>query len=86
MAERRKTTMYLDADLLRATKIAAAREDKAEYLIIEEALREHLGRGMLNRIQVRAGLTEDEATRLAVEETRATRRAMHKERPPRAHP
>lgn len=75
MAERKKTTMYLDAEVLRAAKVAAAREDKPEYVIVEEALRGHLGFDLLERIWARSTLTEDEATDLAVSEVRAYRRA-----------
>jgi len=36
---RRKTTIYVEDDLLRATKIAAARAGKRDYQVVEEALR-----------------------------------------------
>jgi hypothetical protein len=39
----RKTTMYLEEDLLRAAKIAAARTGKRDYEVVEEALRAYLG-------------------------------------------
>jgi len=70
---RRKTTFYLDAELLRATKIAAAREDRPEYQIVEDALRKHLGIDVLERVWARSKLDEDEAMRLAVAEVRAKR-------------
>lgn len=70
---RRKTTVYLDTELLRATKIAAAREDKAEYVIIEEALRQRLGRDLFERIRTKAGLDPDEAMALAVKESKKAR-------------
>ena len=76
--ERRKTTIYLDPELLRATKVAAAREDKPEYAVVEEALRKHLGFEVIERIQQRANLSEDEAMKLAYEEVRAYRRAKKK--------
>ncbi|MGH2671020.1 MAG: hypothetical protein ACRDH5_18235 [bacterium] len=75
MTARRKTTYYLDAELLRATKIAAVREDRPEYQIVEEALRKHLGVDLLDRIWEHASLSEDEANRLAVEEVRAHRKS-----------
>lgn len=80
MTERRKTTMAIDAELVRAMKIAAAREDKAEYQIVEDALRRHLGFDLLERIQDRAGMTEDDAMRLANEEAHAARRSSRKRR------
>lgn len=70
---RRKTTVYLDEELLRAMKVAAAREDKPDYLVVEDALREHLGRDLFARVGRRSGLTADEAARLAVDEVRADR-------------
>jgi hypothetical protein len=82
MADRRKTTFTLDADLLRLTKIAAAREDKAEYQVVEDALRNHLGLDLLRRIQVRAGMDPEEAENLAVEEVRAYRRSTSRKRRP----
>jgi predicted transcriptional regulator len=36
---RTKTTVSIDADLLRAVKIAAARTGRKEYVVFEEALR-----------------------------------------------
>lgn len=80
MSTRKKTTISIDADLLRLTKIAAAREDKAEYQVIEEALTEHLLKGVLDRIWAGADLSEDEATSLAVEEVRAVRRGRTRNR------
>lgn len=43
--------MHLDEDLLRAMKVAAAREDKTEYQVVEVALRKHLGWDVLERIR-----------------------------------
>lgn len=80
MAPRRKTTFSIDADLLRLTKIAAAREDKAEYQVIEDALRNHLGVDLIRRIQARAGMDPDEAEKLAIEEVRAYRRSTSRKR------
>jgi hypothetical protein len=79
MVERRKTTLYLEADLLRATKVAAAREDKPEYQVVEEALRKHLGLDLMQRVWARSGLDENEAMRLAVAEVRAHRRSRRRQ-------
>lgn len=40
-----KTTVYLDADLLRAVKMRAAEEGRHDYEIYEEALRGYLAAG-----------------------------------------
>lgn len=82
METRRKTTVSLDADLLRAVKIAAAREDKAEYQVIEDALRAHLGFDVVGRIRARAALSEDDAMRLADDEVHTVRRASRGRRRP----
>ena len=71
---KKKTTVYLDADLLRAAKVRAAREDKAEYEVIEDALRRHLGAEVLERIGSRADLDDEAATRLADEEVHQYRK------------
>jgi hypothetical protein len=75
---RRKTTVYIDDALLRAAKVAAARSEKHEYEVFEDALREHLGlAGVVERIW--AGITteqapdEDAAARIAAEELAAVR-------------
>lgn len=70
---KRKTTIYVDEDLLRAARVYAARHDKRDSEVIEEALKKLLGLDVLERVQRRANLTEQEAMRLAVEEVRAMR-------------
>lgn len=40
---RRKTTVYIDEDLLTAAKVEAARSQKHDYEVFEDALRAHLG-------------------------------------------
>lgn len=72
---RKKTTVYLDENLLRATKIAAARSDKRDYEVVEDALRRHLGFSFLEEVWERnSGVTEEEAMRVANEEIRDFRR------------
>jgi Arc/MetJ family transcription regulator len=73
-AMRRKTTIYVDDALLRATKIAAARSGKRDYQVIEEALRAYLGLELLERVGARSKLTEDEALNLAYRELHQSRR------------
>lgn len=65
---RAKTTIYMDPELLRAAKVAAARSGKKEYEVFEEALRAHLGFGLLERAWRRADLEEEEALELAYRE------------------
>lgn len=72
---KRKTTVYLEDDLLRATKIAAARTGKRDYQLVEEALRAYLGLELLERVGARSELREDEATKLAYQELHQSRRS-----------
>jgi hypothetical protein len=73
---RTKTTVYIDPDLLRAVKVAAARTGKKEYAIFEEALRRYLGFELLRLVPPRTPeeLDEDEALDLAYRELREARR------------
>lgn len=78
MVARKKTTVYIEEALLRAAKVAAAREGKREYEVFEEALRRHLGlAGVVERIW--AGISpeqapsEEEAARISREELAAAR-------------
>ncbi len=72
---RRKTTIYVEENLLRATKIAAARAGKRDYQVVEEALRAYLGLELLERVGARSKLTEDEALNLAYQELHQSRRS-----------
>jgi Arc/MetJ family transcription regulator len=72
---RRKATIYVEDDLLRATKVAAARTGKRDYQVVEEALRAYLGLELLERVGTRSKLTEDEALDLAYQELHQTRRS-----------
>ena len=72
---KRKTTVYLEDDLLRATKIAAARTGKRDYQVVEEALRAYLGLELLERVGARSKLSEDEAIKLAYQELHRSRRS-----------
>ena len=74
-AMKRKTTVYLEDELLRATKIAAARAGKRDYQVVEEALRAYLGLDLLERVGARSKLTEDEALDLAYRELHQSRRS-----------
>jgi hypothetical protein len=68
-----RTTLTVDAEVLRAVKIRAARSGKGDSEVIEEALRRDLGLDLLERLWARNQLTEAEATALAVEAQHATR-------------
>lgn len=75
---RRKTTVYIEEDLLRAAKVLAARTDKKEYEVFEEALKTHLGFDVLERIHGRLereslALSEEESLKLAYAELHAMR-------------
>lgn len=85
---RRKTTVYLDADVLTATKVLAASRDRSESQVVEDALRVYLRSGQLEaagadlkalmgRLAERADLDDEEAMALAVYEVRAVRDTRH---------
>jgi hypothetical protein len=71
---RSKATVYLDPDVLRATRVQAARTGKRDSDVVEEALREYLGLALLDRIRAKSDLDEDAAMQLAYEELHAMRR------------
>lgn len=70
---KRKTTVYIEEDLLRAAKLLAVRSSKKEYEVFEEALRKHLGLDVIQKVRSRSALGEDEAMALADEEKHASR-------------
>ena len=72
---RRKTTIYVEDELLRATKVAAARTGKRDYQIIEAALRAYLGLELLERVGARSKLSEDAALGLAYRELHQSHRS-----------
>ncbi len=74
MVPKVRTTLTIDADVLRAVKVRAARAGKGDSEVIEEALRRDLGLDLLGRLWQRADLGEEEAVGLAVEAQHATRR------------
>ncbi|HEY6058641.1 MAG TPA: ribbon-helix-helix protein, CopG family [Candidatus Limnocylindrales bacterium] len=69
-----RTTLTVDADVLRAVKVRAARIGKGDSEVIEEALRRDLGLDLLERLWARNQLSEDEAMAVAVEAQHAVRR------------
>jgi hypothetical protein len=70
---RSKATIYLDPEVLRATRVQAARAGKRDSDVVEDALREYLGLALLNRIWSKADLSEDEALEVAYDELHASR-------------
>jgi hypothetical protein len=70
---RRKTTVYLDEDVLRASRVLAARTGQHEYEIVNAALRSFLGLAAVERVWARSHLSEQEASALASSELRAMR-------------
>lgn len=69
-----RTTLTVDAEVLRAVKVKAARSGKGDSEIIEEALRRDLGLDLLERLWARNQVSEADAMKLAVEAQHATRR------------
>jgi hypothetical protein len=70
-----RTTLTIDEDVLRAVKVRAARTGKGDSAVIEDALRRQLGFHLLDGIWQDAGLSEADATALAVEAQHETRPA-----------
>lgn len=77
---KRKLTVYLDPEVARAAKVRAARLDKRDSEVIEDALRAHLGIAALDEAQRLSTLGEDEALELANAEVHAARRELRKRR------
>jgi hypothetical protein len=68
-----RTTLVLEAEVLRAVKVRAARTGKGDSAVIEEALRRDLGLDLLEGLWNKNRLSEEEARKLAVEAQHATR-------------
>ena len=68
-----RTTLTVDANVLRAVKVRAARSGKGDSEVIEEALRRDLGLDLLDRLWATNDLTEEEALALSVEAQHETR-------------
>lgn len=65
---KKKTTVYLEDDVLRSARVMAARTGKKDYEVLEDALRAYLGMEVLDRAWANADLNEEEALQLAVDE------------------
>ena len=70
-----RTTLTVDAEVLRAVKVRAARTGKGDSEVIEEAIRRDLGLDLLDRLWAASGLGEEESLALGVEAQHATRTA-----------
>ncbi len=68
-----RTTLTIDADVLRAVKIRAARTGKGDSDVIEEALRRDLGINLLEQIWAANDMDEADAMALALEAQHAAR-------------
>jgi hypothetical protein len=82
---KKKTTVYLDSDVLTAAKAAALTSNRSESAVIEDALRSYLRSGhgdavrdelgeLLARVASRSDLGEEAALAQAATEVRAVRR------------
>ena len=85
---RRKTTVYLDSEVLTATKVLAAARERSESQVVEDALRAYLRtsdvevtradlRALMDRLAQRADLDDEEAMAVAIEEVQAARAERH---------
>ena len=62
-----RTTLTVDAEVLRAVKVRAARTGKGDSEVIEEAIRRDLGLELLDRLWAANRLDEEESLALGVE-------------------
>ena len=65
---RKRTTVYLEPELLRAAKVWAARTGRKDYEVMEDALRGYLGLNLIEDVWAKSELAEDEALELAYKE------------------
>ena len=72
---KRKTTVYIEEDLLRQARVYAARAGKRDSEVVEEALRSFLGFDVLERVWARSDLSEEESLQIAYEALHETRKA-----------
>lgn len=70
---RKKVTFYVDENVLRAARVRAARTDRRDSEIVEQALRAYLGFDIVERVWARSELSEEDAVKLAVSEQHAMR-------------
>lgn len=75
MMAKKRTTLTVDEEVLRAVKVRAARTGKGESEVIEEALRRDLGLDLMDRLWASNDMAEDDAMALAIEAQQEARRA-----------
>ncbi|MDQ2942301.1 MAG: ribbon-helix-helix protein, CopG family [Candidatus Dormibacteraeota bacterium] len=68
-----RTTVTLDAEVLKWVKVRAARMGKGDSEVIEDSLRRDLGFELLERLWSDNEMPEDQALKLAVEAQHSTR-------------
>jgi len=66
-------SVVLEDEIADAVRREAARTGRTEAEVVETALRRHMAPSIIDRLQERATLEEDEAMAIAVEEVRALR-------------
>ena len=87
---RKKTTVYLDPELLRAVKVVAASSGRHDYEILEDAVRQYLRttnaetsrqelRHLLDQFGGQDPVSDEEALSLAYTELHAARRARRQD-------
>lgn len=69
-----KVIVDLDAEIVAKARDELGAGEESDAAVVERALNAYLLGRLLDATQVKAGLSEDEAQRLAYEELRASRR------------
>lgn len=69
-----KVTYVLDDEIARATRVRAARANRRDSEIVEDALREYLGIGLLERIWASAELRPATLDEVVEEQHRARKK------------
>jgi Ribbon-helix-helix protein, copG family len=76
-----RTTVTLDEEVLKAVKLRAARQGRRESEVIESALRDSLLMSPLEKMWAKVDpMPEDEAMELALQEQKAARAQLKRER------
>lgn len=87
---RKKTTAYLDSELLRAVKVVAASSGRHDYEILEDAVRQYLRtadaetsrlelRDLLDQLAGQDAVSDEEGLSLAYTELHVARRARRQD-------
>ncbi len=76
---KKRATVYVDEDVLRAAKVRAARDGRHDYEVMEAALRQYLGFDVIDRMRDRNDGADEQAVMAAavdaVHEVRSERAA-----------